>query len=187
VNLEAASSRTQESGAQWIVTSTPQKNSPTEQNSLVTIGVDFDRLATGQMVAATISCLEYAIKRGVIDPHKHRVIFIGESPRPIALLATLVHENVVCENLDDLEALANSLDVMITLARPHSLGLSELSVLATGGQVVSRYGGKPPEGLHRVEALTPAGISEQLALALQASEKKRVSALQLSHSVKVQP
>ena len=171
--------------ATWTVTSQASGTTSEPQDDRITIGVDIDRLATGQIVTTTIQALELAIKQGVVTPKHHRVVFIGKSPRPINLLASLVPEHVECENHSDLEELASRIDVLVSIARPHSLGLVERSVLATGGQVISRYAKKSQAGLHSAKAASPALISELLQKALAKTQGRRTGPKSLSHTVRV--
>ena len=171
--------------ATWTVTAQTSDTTFEPPDDRITIAVDVDRLATGQMVATTIQALERAIKQGVVAPKHHRVVFIGKNPRPINLLASLVPEHVECENNIDLEELASRIDVLVTLARPHSLGLVELSVLATGGQVISRYFEKSQAGLHTAKAASPALVSELLQKALAKTQGRRTRLKSLSHTVRI--
>lgn len=151
---------------QWRMTAdtTSSERSPRTQKKL-TLGVDVDLLASGQMVATSLAAIEFGLKKGLIDPEKVAIILVGSLPRPVNLLGSMVPEVHHWSTLKELGALAPELDVLLSLARPHALGLLEQSVMATGGQVISRYGA-PQEGMHMLTSMDPADVGQALSTAL---------------------
>lgn len=168
----------------WTVTAKPaQKKKASPPNTKTTIGVDVDPLATGQLVAVTLEALEYAIKQGVINREAHRILFIGDTTRAVNLVASLVPEHGQCENVHDVENLAHTIDVLVSLARPHALGILDSSVLAAGGQLVTRTSGGGSSGVHLVDTVSAAAVATQIASALDHSAVKKGAPRRLTHTV----
>lgn len=155
------------------------KNSTATPSTKLTIGVDVDLLASGQMVAQSLATLELAIKKGVIEPDRVEIVLIGSLPRPVNLLASLIPHQVQCQTLADIEAIAPTLDICLSLARAHALGLIEQSVLACGGQVVSRFSDSL-HGLHTVSSSDPVVVAEALGAAISGVTPKAQAAVGVS-------
>ena len=170
--------------ATWTVVAKPeQKKKSSPPHTKTTIGVDVDPLATGQLVAATLEALEYAIKQGVIDPEAHRIVFIGDTTRVTNLVASLVPEHARCENVHDVEDLAHSVDVLVSLARPHALGILDRSVVAAGGQLVTRASGEGLSSVHQVDTVSATAVATHIASALKHSVAKQGAPRLLNHTV----
>jgi hypothetical protein len=155
---------------QWRVSAGPAANERAGRTQKkLTVGVDVDLLASGQMVAPSLAALESSLKQGVIDPQKVTIVLVGALPRPVNLLGSVVPDVQHWSTLQELGALAPQLDVLVSLARPHALGLLEQAVMATGGQVISRCG-PAHKGLCTVTSTDPAGVVQALGTALSSAK-----------------
>lgn len=157
---------------QWRMTANFASDAhPPRTQKKLTLGVDVDLLASGQMMAPSLAGLESALKKGVIDPEKVTIVLFGALPRPVNLLGSVVPEIRHWSTLKELGALAPEIDVLLSLARPHALGFLEQAVMATGGQVISRYG-VAQKGLHTLTSTDPADVGQALDAALASALPK---------------
>jgi hypothetical protein len=152
-------------GATFAVRPGPRTSSVARITKRITIGVDGDVMASGQMVAHVIASLELALKKGVINSREHEVVVMGSLPRPINLLGSYVPEQRTCHTLSDIDAVAPGLDIFISLSRPSTLGVLEHAVVASGGQVISRAT-ESLEGLHCVSSVDAPSVVEALGAAI---------------------
>ena len=123
-------------------------------------------------MAPSLAALESALKHGVIDLQKVTIVLVGALPRPVNVLGSVVPEVHHWSTLQELGALAPQLDVLVSLARPHALGLLEQAVMAAGGKVISRYS-TARKGLHTVTSTDPAGVVQALGTALSSAKPQR--------------
>jgi len=139
-----ANNETESVSLAWASSFSAPKPRLQPQRRKTAVVFDLDPQAAGHRVGSTLSAVSDAVAEGILDARKHDVVLLSPTTKPVNLSASLVPETRSIATVKELMDTAANCDVLVTLARPSTLGLLELAVLDCGGTVITRYGGAHP-------------------------------------------